>query len=233
LIHPTGASSVWFESVIGRLAESWQVVTYDRPGWGRSEAPDDYRRTSIAEQSIAAAGVLREYGVAGARVLGVGFGAVVALELALAEPDLVESTVLVEPPLFDTLTRATEGMSDDVAAIREGAEEGGEEAVWQLYLSGGLATLGSGAERLAGSAAGAGPAAAHTLLVELPAVPAWPLDPVRIAGLDSPVTVATTPSSPALLVDAADSVIPRIPGARRELSAEDGAAAVPGLLGHA
>jgi pimeloyl-ACP methyl ester carboxylesterase len=207
------------------------VVTYDRPGWGRSEAPDDYRRTSIPEQSIAAAGVLHERGVAGARILGVGFGAVVALELALAEPGLVESAVLVEPPLFDMLTRATEGMSDDVAAIREAAEQGGEEAVWRLYLAGGLTTLGAGAERLAGIATGAGPEAPHTLLVELPAVPAWPLDPVRVSGLEPPVSVATMPSSPGLLVDAADSVIPRIPGAGRELSDEDGAAAVPGLLG--
>ena len=69
--------------------------------------------------------MLREHGVAGARVLGVGFGAVVALELALAEPDLIESAVLVEPPLFDTLTQATEGMSDDVAAIRDAAGQGG------------------------------------------------------------------------------------------------------------
>lgn len=177
--------------------------------------------------------MLHEHGVAGARVLGVGFGAVVALELALADPDLVESTVLVEPPLFDTLTTATEGMSDDVAAIREAAGDGGEGAVWRLYLDGGLPTLGAGADRLAGSAPGAGPDAPHTLLVELPAVPAWPLDPVRIAGLDAPVTVATMPSSPALLVDAADSVVSRIPGAVRELSDEDGVAAVPGLLGHA
>jgi len=233
LIHPSGSSSAWFEPVVDRLAERWQVVTWDRPGWGRSEAPDDYRRTSIAEQSIAAAGVLREHDVAGARVLGVGFGAVVALELALAEPDLVESVVLVEPPLLDTLVRATEGMSDDVAAIREAAEEGGEEAVWRLYLAGGLSTVGAGAERLAGSAFAAGPDAPHTLLVELPAVPAWPLDPVRISGLDASVTVATSPSSPPLLVDAADSVIPRIPGAVRVLCDEDGAAAVPGLLGGA
>jgi pimeloyl-ACP methyl ester carboxylesterase len=156
---------------------------------------------------------------------------VVALELALAEPDLVDAVVLVEPPLFDTITRATEGMSDDVAAIREAAEPGGEEAVWRLYLSGGLSTLGAGAERLAGSVSGAGPAAAHTLLVELPAVPAWPLDPVRVAALEAVVTVATTPSSAGLLLEAADSLVMRIPGARREVVADDCPGAIPELLG--
>jgi pimeloyl-ACP methyl ester carboxylesterase len=217
--------------VVDRLAGDWQVVTWDRPGWGRSEAPDDYRRTSIAEQSIAAAGILREHGISGARVLGVGFGAVVALELALAEPDLVESAVLLEPPLFDTLTRATEGMSHDVAAIRDAAEQDGEETVWRLYLAGGLPTLGAGAQRLAAGSGDAGPAAAHTLLVELPAVPAWPLDPVRITGLDAEVTVATMPSTPGLLVEAADALVPRIPGATRQAAGEDGPQAVPGLLG--
>jgi pimeloyl-ACP methyl ester carboxylesterase len=235
------------------------VITFDRPGWGGSVSPDDYRKTSIAEQSIATAAVLREQQVSSARLLGVGFGAVVGLELALAEPDLVESAVLLEPPLFDTLTRATEGMSVDVAAIREAAEEGGEAAIWRLFRSGGLPTLGAGAERLAGDpdesgesghpdeegewgktggsewpgSAGAdeGPAAAHALLVELPAVPAWPLDPVRVSRSEVPVTVATMPSSPTLLVDAADALVPRIPGARRVIAAEDGPAGIAALVG--
>jgi pimeloyl-ACP methyl ester carboxylesterase len=215
------------------------VITFDRPGWGASEAPDDYRKTSIAEQAIAAAGVLRDQQVERARVLGIGFGAVIALELALAEPDRVESAVLFEPPLLDTSTRATEGMSIDVAAIREAAEEGGEKAVWELFLSGGLPTLGAGAGRLkegsvAADGAGPaddGPAAPHTLLVELPAVPAWSLDPVRVAAIKAPVTVATALSTPALLVEAADALVPRIPGARRSEVREYGASGVVELVG--
>ncbi|MEX0745123.1 MAG: alpha/beta hydrolase [Phycisphaeraceae bacterium] len=229
-MHPSGVSSVWFEPAVEQLSERWQVVSYDRPGWGRSAAPDDYRRTSIAEQSITAAGVLRELDISGARVLGAGFGAVVALELALAEPDLVKSLVLVEPPLYDTLAGATEGMSEDVAAIRDAASDGGQEAVWALFLDGGLPTLGAGAERFARFASAAGPAAPHTLLVELPAVPAWPLDPVRIASLATEITVATTPSAPEILIEAARSVVSRIPGARGEATAKDGAEAVSQLL---
>ncbi len=205
------------------------MITFDRPGWGRSPAPLDYRKTSIAEQSIATAALLRERGVGAARVLGVGFGAVVALELALAEPQSVESVVLFEPPLLDTLVAATGGMSIDVAAIREAAEEGGEPAVWRLFVSGGLPTLGAGAERL-GDAADQGDEAAHSLLVELPAVSAWPLDPVRVAGLDAPVSVATAPDSPRLLVEAADALVPRIPGSQRVFATEDGPAGIAGLV---
>ncbi len=211
------------------LAADWRTITFDRPGWGRSAPPDDYRKTSIAEQSIATAAVLREQGVETARVLGVGFGAVVALELALAEPGMVESVVLLEPPLLDTLPSATEGMSVDVAAIRDAAEEGGESAVWRLFLAGALPTLGAGAERLA-DAADRGEHCAHTLLVELPAVSAWPLDPVRVSGLDAPVTVATAPSSPGLLVEAADALVPRIPGSERVVADSDGPAGIAGLV---
>ena len=152
-----------------------------------------------------------------------------ALELALAEPEMVESAVLLEPPLFDTLTAATEGMSLDVAAIQEAAAEGGEAAVWELFLAGELTTLGAGAERLA-EAADRGSQAPHSLLVELPAVPAWPLDPVRVAGLDVPVTVATAPSSPGLLVEAADALVPRIPGSERVVADSDGPAGIAGLV---
>ncbi len=248
LIHPTGASSEWLAPVASALSGSRRVIIYDRLGWGRSFPVGEYRKTSIAEQSIEAAGVLREHGVGRAQVAGVGFGAVVAIELALAEPDLIESALLIEPPLLDTLTDATEGMSRDVAAIREAAEEGGEAAVWQLFLDGGLKTLGAGAERLVPGAGGAdqaepgegpgrlqadteaGPGAAHALLVELPAVPAWPLDPVRVAGIEAPVTVATTPSTPDLLIRAADALVPRIPGAVRAVASQDGPLAIAELL---
>jgi pimeloyl-ACP methyl ester carboxylesterase len=191
----------------------------------------ELRKTSVAEHSIDAAGVLRDHGESRAEVLGVGFGAVVALELALSEPGLVERAVMVEPPLFGTLTDATEGMSADVAAIRAAAEEGGREAVWQLYADGGLPTLGPGAGRKGQTGPGAGPDAARALLVELPAVPAWPLDPERVVSAEPLVTVATTPGSPELLVRAADALVPRIPGAVRGFAGAEGPEAAIELLG--
>jgi pimeloyl-ACP methyl ester carboxylesterase len=229
LVHATGTSSVWFRPVVPELSKTWRVIAFDRPGWGRSAAPVDYRKTSIPEQAIATAAVLREQGAEIAHVAGVGFGAVVALELALAEPDMVERAVLLEPPVLDTQTEATEGMSDDVAAIRDAAAEDGEAGVWELFLSGGLPTLGAGAARL-GADADPGPGAAHTLLVELPAVPAWPLDPGRAGGLEVPVVVATAPSSPPLLVEAADALARRLPGSERLAAERDGPSGLAGLL---
>jgi len=159
----------------------------------------------------------------------VGFGAVVALELALAEPSVVTGAILVEPPLFALLTAATEGMSADVAEIRNAAEEGGEEAAYELFLGGELPTLGTGADRLADKA-DRGPNAAHSFLVELPAVPAWPMEPARIDDIKAEVTVATTPSSSPLLLEAANAVAPRIPEAERVFTENDGPQAVIELL---
>ncbi|MGK2933220.1 MAG: alpha/beta fold hydrolase [Solirubrobacterales bacterium] len=229
-MHATGTDSGWFDPAVGALADrDHRVITYDRLGWGRSEPDGEYLRTSIAEQSIEAAGVLKELGVDGVTVLGVGFGAVVALELALAEPATVTRAVLVEPPLFALLTAATEGMSADVAEIRHAAEEGGEEAAYDLFLGGELPTLGTGADRLA-EKADRGPQAAHSFLVELPAVPAWPMEPARIAGLKAQITVATTPSSSPILLEAANAVTPRIPEAQRVFTERDGPDAVVELL---
>lgn len=162
-------------------------------------------------------------------MIGLGFGAVVALELALADPDLVARAFLIEPPVFGSLSAATGGMSADVEAIRVAAAEGGEEAAYELFLSGGLHTLGLGAERFA-DRADRGPTAARAFLVETPAVPAWPLDPVRLVNLEAEVTVVTLPSTPPLLARASETVADRVPGAATIHSSRDGIAAVAGLL---
>lgn len=206
------------------------MAACDRRGWGASPAGPDYRRTSIAEQSIEIAALLRE--VAADRqvtVAGLGFGGVVALELALAEPGLVSWAVMIEPPVLGLLPEATEGMSADVEAIRAAAAEGGASAAWELFLAGRLPTLGAGAERFR-DFADHGPEAPRTFLVELPAVPAWPLDPVRLARLEAEVTVATCPSTPQLLRDAAGSITGRIPGCQLIETGSEPAAAPAELL---
>ncbi len=153
----------------------------------------------------------------------------VALELAISEPTLVNEAFLIEPPLFGLVTAATEGMSSDVVEIRDAAETRGKEAAYELFLAGKLHTLGCGAGRL-GHKADRGSMAAHSFLVEIPAVPAWPLDAQRLATLDADVVVATTPSSPPLLLKTAEQITPRIPGARRVSTVRDGEEAVGELL---
>lgn len=147
----------------------------------------------------------------GLTVAGVGLGAVVAFEVGLANPESVDRVVMVDPPLFGTLPDATAGISADVELIRAAVEEQGEGAAYELFLSGALTTLGAGADRI-GSHAFRGHGAPRSFLVEVPAVPAWPLDPVRLSPLAGRVTVASTATAPPVLLDAAAAFAARLDG---------------------
>lgn len=136
----------------------------------------------------------------------------VAFEVGLANHEAIERVVMVDPPLFGTLPEATEGISSDVEHIRTTVEAEGEEAAYELFLSGGLTTLGAGAARLAPWAF-RGPSGPRSLLVELPAVPAWSLDPSRLAPLAGRVTVASTATAPPVLTAAAAAFADRLEGA--------------------
>ena len=72
--------------------------------------------------------------------------------------------------------------------------------------------------------------APRSFLVELPAVPGWSLDPDRFRRLDSEVRLVSLADSPELLREAADSLVGRIPGARRlELGSSGPEASVEAL----
>jgi pimeloyl-ACP methyl ester carboxylesterase len=96
LIHGTGAdAAVWGEAV-GLLATGARVIAYDRRGHSRSVGPP---AAAYARDAEDAATLLRGLGAAPAVVLGWSVGGLIALELALAHPEIVRALVLVEPPL--------------------------------------------------------------------------------------------------------------------------------------
>ena len=76
----------------GPLAKAFTVASYDQRGLGRSSKPD--RPSTMAEYGADAAGLLDHLGWARANVVGVSFGGMVAQELAIQRPDLVERLVL-------------------------------------------------------------------------------------------------------------------------------------------
>ena len=182
------------------------ALAFDRPGWGLSESPEDYRRTSIFEQATIALAEAGQHDLDRFDLIGVGFGAVVGLEAALAEPARVGSAALVEPPLLGLLPDATAGVSADVEEIAGAVRSGDEADAYELFLSGGLPSLGAGADRL-GSRADRGPQAPHSFLVEVPAVPGWPLDRSRFDRIEADLTVVTVASTPTVLEQVAECFI--------------------------
>src|SRR5687768_11605835 len=83
LVHETATGAAAWDPLAGALARGARAISYDRRGWGRSTAPDGYRRTTIEEQSEDAAVLIEAAGAPPATVAGAGIGAVIALDLLL------------------------------------------------------------------------------------------------------------------------------------------------------
>ena len=76
----------------GPLAQSFEVLAYDQRGQGRSDKPDEaYTMSGYADD---AAALMAEVGWERAHVVGVSFGGMVAQELAIRHPHLVDRLVL-------------------------------------------------------------------------------------------------------------------------------------------
>jgi pimeloyl-ACP methyl ester carboxylesterase len=90
-LHGIGSSSAAFTPQLAALSAHFRVVAWDAPGYAKSADPagpltmDDY--------ADAAADVIRARG-GSAHVLGVSWGGVIALRLAVRHPDLVESLMV-------------------------------------------------------------------------------------------------------------------------------------------
>jgi pimeloyl-ACP methyl ester carboxylesterase len=96
LLHGNGATSLDFElsGLIDVLAQHYTVIAFDRPGFGYSERP----RTTIwtpAEQAALLGKALRELDIHKAVVLGHSWGTLVALAMAMDNPNLVRGLVLL------------------------------------------------------------------------------------------------------------------------------------------
>ena len=200
-LHETATTGRIWEPLADALAGHAEVLAPDRPGWGAAEAPEGYERTTVVEQAAFASRALR--GRPPALVCGAGIGAVAALELSLAEPELVIGTVLVEPPLLSFVPEATTRLSADVAEVRDSVSAGGREAALDAYLAGRFPALGPGAARIPPDRADRGPRAASALFAELAAVPAWERTDSELSASTRPSAVVVSSDSPPLLAQAA------------------------------
>ncbi len=82
----------WDPALLERLAERLSVITFDNRGAGRSSKPrGEY---SIEGMAADAAGLLRSLGINRAHLLGVSMGGMIAQQLALDHPGLVDRLVL-------------------------------------------------------------------------------------------------------------------------------------------
>lgn len=228
-LHETATSGEVWRPLAATLAAERRVAAYDRRGWGRSGAPEDYRRTTVEEQAADAETVIADVADAPVALCGAGLGAVIALDLAARRPELVHSAVLVEPPVLGLVPAATAALAADVEAIRRvvaaaaarltddadprQAAEAGAAAALDLYRGGGLSALGAGAERIPADLAAGARANSFALFAEVAATTGWSLPLAALANVAVPVAVAVGESTPAFVRRAAEALAPRLPRA--------------------
>ena len=194
--------------------------------------PEGYRRTTVEEQSEDLAELIATVG-APAAVCGAGLGGLIALDLMLRTPELVSGAVLVEPHLLGLVPAATEMLSEDQLRLERTVAEDRAAAVIDLYLSGGLAALGPGAERLPVELSDASRASPATLIAELGAASAWAMPLGRLAEAERPSAIVVSPATPAVLREAAGALAERLGRSRIvELKVAAGSPhlAEPGLI---
>lgn len=103
LFHPTPASGQYFAEFVKRMATDRLVIAMDTPGYGDSSRPAE--PPPISGYADAAAAALRALGYGRGEAgqvdaLGYHTGALIAVELAAAHPDLVRRLVLPGVPFY-------------------------------------------------------------------------------------------------------------------------------------
>jgi pimeloyl-ACP methyl ester carboxylesterase len=127
------ASGAWAAAGL-REALPGRVIAYDRRGYGGSGAPEPYAATTVQEQGEDAAALLAALGVSRARIVGMGFGGLVALDLLVRRPELVESAVVSDVPLYAFVPAANEDLAAQRKLLEDALQEGGpKEAIARWF----------------------------------------------------------------------------------------------------
>ena len=101
LVHGSWSDATRWSAVLPGMADSFQVVVYDRRGHTRSERPET--QGSLDEDGDDLAGLLESLGLVPAHVVTSSLGGNIALRLACRRPDLFRSLTCHEPPLWGLL----------------------------------------------------------------------------------------------------------------------------------
>ena len=197
-IHGAGSSALAWSDAIAELSRLGRVIAYDRRGCTRSERPEPYERTSVAEHADDAAGLLDLFDAAPAVVIGRSYGATVATDLAIRYPDRVRALVLLEGDAPRDLAPATAVWGDRLGDhLREVAAQAGIGAVGEALFSEVLGKDGwrSAPEELRRLITDNGPA----ILAEVEGEWWLQADAASLATIDQPaLLVAATESRPEL-----------------------------------
>jgi len=191
LIHDLASDARALDPLADRLSALGRVINYDRRGYGQSSAPQPYGATTVAEQAEDAAGLLTGLEVHGALVVGLGLGALVAMDLALRHAALVGGLVLEDVPLTAFSQAATAALSRERELLTRELERGSPEAA----VAGWLAEFrpGGDTERAVRDH--------RAFFADFAGQASWPITRRELRAIPVPVALVTGPQTPAHIVE--------------------------------
>ena len=133
-IHGGGSTALMWEDAVQELAQLGRVIAYDRRGCTRSERPEPYESTTVAEQADDAAALLRALSAGPAIVIGRSYGGAVAVDLALRHPERVRALALLEGDALGLSPSGLEWTRDLRDHLRRVAAEDGVDAVYEALF---------------------------------------------------------------------------------------------------
>jgi pimeloyl-ACP methyl ester carboxylesterase len=169
------------------LADRYQLIRYHKRGWvGSTHTPPP---VSVADHAADAAGLLDHLGVTRAHVAGHSTGAVVAIQLAVEDPGIVQTLVLLEP--FVLSVPSGKAVLQQAGPAFDAYGYGDHERAWAVFLSAasGLDWAPCRAlleQRIPGAVSQAVKDADTCFGVELPAMAGWALRPEQASAIRCP-----------------------------------------------
>jgi pimeloyl-ACP methyl ester carboxylesterase len=198
------ASGAWAAASL-QDALPGRVIAYDRRGYGGSGAPEPYAATTVQEQGEDAAALLAALDVERARVVGVGFGGLVALDLLVRHSQLVEGAVLADVPLYAFVPAANEDLAAQRKLMEDALRDGGPSAAIAAWL--GPHASGAFLERAQASPRG--------FFADYAGLATWSPSRRELRGIGVPVVFVTGPDSGPHVIQAADEAAGLVPGGSR------------------
>lgn len=203
VVHDLAADAVTWVPALPQIGG--RAIAYDRRGYGGSTKPEGYAATTVEEQAEDLAALLRGLGAAPALLLGDGFGALVALDVAKRQPGLVASLVLADTPLYAFVAAATRALAEQRSALEDALRAGGPPAAIAAYLEG-----RAGAEQVArAQAAGA------AFFADYAGLSSWPVTRRELRAITHATVVLTRPRAAPHVTAAADALAGLLPMATR------------------
>jgi esterase len=214
-IHGGGSSALMWEEAFGQLSRLGRVIAYDRRGCTRSERPDPYGSTTVAEHADDAAALLGTRADGPAVVVGRSYGGAVAVDLALRYPDRVRALVLLEGDALGLSPAGLRWTREVRERLRDVAARDGVDAVYEALIG---EVLGEGAwdsfpDEVTRILRENGPA----LLAELHYVDEPNPDAATFRTIDKPTLIVAASDSPDEQREMSEAMAAAIPNARTAL----------------